>query len=53
LSGNCNDGCVAGFYGNFCDMKCGNDCVHLTCDRVHGKCLQGRKAGYNGKMFSI
>jgi hypothetical protein len=53
LSGNCNDGCVAGFYGNLCDIRCSNDCVNLTCDRIHGNCLHGYKTGFNGNMFCI
>ncbi|XP_060584795.1 tyrosine-protein phosphatase non-receptor type 20-like [Ruditapes philippinarum] len=38
---------MAGFYGNFCDIKCSNDCLNSSCDRVHGNCLQGCKAGNN------
>ena len=45
--GQCDNGCKNGYFGDFCDKKCGN-CTHEKCDRNDGHCTEGCKDGNHG-----
>ena len=47
FSGNCHAGCAETYYGDKCDMKCGQ-CIDDTCFQVNATCIHGCRPGWTG-----
>ncbi|KAH3875438.1 hypothetical protein DPMN_038704 [Dreissena polymorpha] len=54
LTGVCRDGCEAGFYSDFCDKSCGENCQGNVCERT-GQCFRdlGCRPGFYGPTCSL
>ena len=45
--------CNPGYYGDYCQMDCGEGCKEQMCDRDTGYCIQGCTEGYYGNEYCL
>jgi hypothetical protein len=53
LNGHCIRDCVPGYFGNFCDLKCSDNCLNMSCHKDEGFCLYGCIDGYKGDKCDL